>query len=277
MKAFELDQHLKSLFTVSGDTVDGILAGSPERKIEKIGTCWLPYWETLKKMSNDGINVVVCHEPLFYAHRGWNAPQNDVKTYCAEHNLNKALSEYEQQVHIKNDWIIEHKMTIIRCHDVLDNVDGFGITYAFAHLIGLKDQNLINKRDYIHVYGIKETTAVEVVKSLAEKLMPLQQGSIAFYGDLNRHVKNVGIGAGCGSDPLDMMELGADFCITITDVMRTWIHGAFANDTGLPLAVVNHGVSEEAGVKELSNYLAHELGVPVTHYPQGSGYITFWS
>lgn len=277
MKAYELDQYLKSLYPVKGETVDGILAGPSKREIKKLGTCWLPYLMTLKKMSNDGVNVVVCHEPLFYAHRGWNAPQNDVKMYCTEHNLNKALTEYELQVKKKYEWINEHNMTIIRCHDVLDNIDGFGITYAFAHTIGLEDKDLIKKRGCVHVYKVKECTAVEEVKCIADRLRPLQQGSVAFYGDLNRHVKSVGIGAGCNSDPLDMMELGADFCVTITDIMRTWIHGAYANDTGLPLAVINHGVSEESGVKELNAYLADNFSFPVIHFPQGSGYMTFWS
>jgi len=277
MNATELDRCLKSLFTVNEDTIDGILAGAPEREVTKVGTCWLPYLDTLKKMSNDGVNVVVCHEPLFYASRDWNKYPNDVKAYCEDHNLQKTLAKFQYQVTIKNKWIYEHNMTIIRSHDAIDKEDCLGITVALAHLIGLNDKKLINKKGHILVYGIKEVTAVEVVKNIAEKLMPLKQGSVSFYGNLNYHVNSIGICAGCDSNPLDIMDLGADFCVTITDAMKKCISGAFANDTGLPIAVIDQGVSEETGVMDFSNYLANKFDFPVAHFPQGSGYITFWS
>jgi len=43
------------------------------------------------------------------------------------------------------------------------------------------------------------------------------------------------------------------------------------------LLLSTKGLSEETGVMDFSNYLANKFDFPVAHFPQGSGYITFWS
>ena len=83
----------------------------------------------------------------------------------------------------------------------------------------------------------------------------------------------VGIGTGCYSDPIEFMDLAPDLFVTLDDIVRTWTQTVYARDTGHPLVVVNHGASEEAGVRLLSAHLKKAYPEhKVVHYPQGCGY-----
>jgi hypothetical protein len=99
------------------------------------------------------------------------------------------------------------------------------------------------------------------------------QPGVAFYGDPDHTVRSVGLGTGCICDPLEFMELAPDLFIGIDDTIRTWIQTTWAEDTGRPLVVVNHGASEEAGVRALSEHLRQAFpDHGVVHFPQGCGY-----
>ena len=96
---------------------------------------------------------------------------------------------------------------------------------------------------------------------------------MAFYGDKNYTVRSVGVGTGCICDPMKYMQLDPDLFIAIDDTVRTWIQTTYAEDTGKPLVVVNHGTSEEFGMKMLSEHLARAFSdMEVTHYKQGCTY-----
>ena len=69
MTAGELNAYLRSLIEVDEPSVDKVIVGDPDTPISKIGTAWMPYWQTLKEARTKGINTMVVHEPTFYAHR----------------------------------------------------------------------------------------------------------------------------------------------------------------------------------------------------------------
>ena len=66
--AVELATYLRNLCKVEGLSVDRIIVGDPNVVIQKVGTCWLPYFNILQQAYDVGVNVLVCHEPTFYAH-----------------------------------------------------------------------------------------------------------------------------------------------------------------------------------------------------------------
>ena len=71
MNARELNEYLISRCDVdlpSERLVDRIVIGDPESPVKKVGTCWQPYWETLQRAHDAGVNVMVVHEPTFYHH-----------------------------------------------------------------------------------------------------------------------------------------------------------------------------------------------------------------
>ena len=68
-------------------------------------------------------------------------------------------------------------------------------------------------------------------------------------------------------------KYGADMAVCSDDGFTYWRDGAFAIDTGFPVAIVNHPVTEEYGVKLLAERLKQQFQqVPVHHIPQNCMY-----
>ena len=162
---------------------------------------------------------------------------------------------------------------MIRCHDVPDSLPEFGIPFAWGRQLGFDNDAIIAAKRYFNVYGFAETTAGAMAERIARCVSSLGQAGVAFWGDPNRVVRSIGVGTGCYCSPIGFMDLGADMYLAIDDTVRNWIETTYSTDSGLPLAVVNHGTSEEPGVIELSRFLAKELApIEVVHIPQGCSY-----
>jgi len=70
LTASDVNKYLRSLIDVEEPSVDKIIIGDPGTRVKKIGTAWMPYWKTCKQAVREGVNVLIVHEPTFYAHRG---------------------------------------------------------------------------------------------------------------------------------------------------------------------------------------------------------------
>lgn len=274
MKAVELLEYLRTLSKVRPNTVDQIVHGDPNREIVKLGLCWMPYRDTLERAAADGVNVMVVHEAPFYVHRGWESPENDVKRKCLETGCDKALAIYEEAVASKRALLDRLGLTLVRCHDALDAAQGFGVPFAFARHLGYTEHIPTTGNPYLRLYRIPEIDALTEAKRVLARMKDLGQGAAFFYGDGARRITKVGLGTGCCCDPAELLDMGSELIISITDTARTWIHGEFARDTGRPLLVVDHGASEDCGVRELRDHLAGMLDAPCVDYPQGAGFTT---
>lgn len=264
----DLNNYLRSLHEVGENSVDRIIIGDPNAQVTKIGTCWMPYWKTLKEAVDAGVNTMVVHEPTFYKHLDLKHIDEDFNNYPEV-----GRKSYLEQIEKKKKWIEENKLAIIRCHDVLDVLPKFGIPYAFGMALGFTNEDIIRSKPYYNVYRIEPATARDVARNISSKLSKLGQSGVAFYGDENRIVKSIGLGTGCICDPISFMELEADFSIAIDDSVNTWTQTYFAEDTGNPLIIVNHGTSEENGVRMLNAHLKKAFSSKeVIHFEQGCGY-----
>ena len=121
MTASSLNAYLRGLVEVDEPSVDKIIIGDPETVVKKIGTAWMPYWSTLKEAHKRGVNTMVVHEPTFYTHRDLEETQWDWQGAPAT-----TRQLYQEQVSLKKAWILENGMVVIRCHDVLDKIKGYG-------------------------------------------------------------------------------------------------------------------------------------------------------
>ena len=266
--AGELNAYLRSLIEVNEPSVDKVIVGDPDTQISKIGTAWMPYWHTLKEAKAKGVNTMVVHEPTFYTHRDLEATVGD---YLNAPSPAKEL--YQEQVAAKKQWIEENEMVVIRCHDVLDKIGEYGIPFAFGRALGFSDSDLLRSRTYYNVYSVNPQPAIDVAKRIASILKGVGQPGVAFYGDENYPVKTVGLGTGCICDPMQFMDLDMDLAIAIDDSINTWTQTTYAEDTGRPLVVVNHGSTEEFGMKELSVQMNKALDQHETlHFKQGCSY-----
>ena len=164
-------------------------------------------------------------------------------------------------------------MAVIRCHDVLDSMPG-GVVDSLAEQLGFGAADYVASwRGYRVVRLPSPATAEDVAQRLAKAFAELGQPGVGLYGDSKRAVKTLGLGTGFGCEPWRFVELGADMALTIDDRIKTWIEGEWADDSGYPLAVINHGTSEEWGVRRLARRLKDAFPtLPVELIPQGCGY-----
>ena len=184
-----------------------------------------------------------------------------------------AKEQYIEAVEAKKRWIEDEGLVIIRCHDVLDIVKDFGIPYAFGQKLGFSNSDIIASKHYYNVYGIQTDSASNVARKIASRLKDFNQPGVAFYGDPDRPVSRVGLGTGVISNPHRYMELEPDLCISIDDTIRTWIQTTYAEDTGNPLVVINHGTTEEMGMRLLNEHLSNNIAtIDFIHFDQGCGY-----
>ena len=268
LTAGDIHKHLRSLIEVKEPSVDRIIIGDPGTSVKKIGTAWMPYWDTLKKAIEKGVNLMVVHEPTFYTHWDLDASKGDYFDAPSP-----ARENYFSQRDLKKNWIEKNGMVIIRCHDVLDKMPGWGIPYSLGQGLGFSNDQIVRSKTFYNIYSIDSQPAGEVARKISIKLKEVGQPGIAFYGDENYRVSTVGLGTGCICDPLEYSELAPDMFIGIDDTIRTWIQTTYAQDTGKPLLVINHGTSEEFGVRSLNLHLKttypdHE----VIRFPEGCSY-----
>lgn len=263
-----LHRWLRSLHEVSEPTVDRIIIGSPGTTVRGIAVVWMPTWNALRIAAEQGLNVVVAHEPTFFSHHdldGFEAAQRDLPP--------RARAALEDARDAKRRWIEDRGMAVIRCHDVLDSMPG-GVVDSLAEQLGFSAADYVASwRGYRVVRLPSAATAQDVAQWLANAFSKIGQPGVGFYGDLARVVKTLGLGTGFGCEPWRFVELGADMALTIDDRIKTWIEGEWADDSGYPLAVINHGTSEEWGVRRLAQRLKDAFpALPVELIPQGCGY-----
>jgi putative NIF3 family GTP cyclohydrolase 1 type 2 len=268
ISAAELQKFLVSLTKLKPKTVDRFIIGDPDTTIKKIGTCWMSDWKTCRKAVESGVNVLITHEPTFYTH--WDL---DEKTgdYFASAEYTKQL--YLQQVDKKKKWINDNGLIIIRNHDTMDALKDVGIPFAFGKFLGFSNSDIIASRTFFNVYRLNSQTASGFAKKVAGKLSEIGQPGVAFYGDPDRPVASVGLGTGCICDPMEFADLKPDLFIAIDDVVRTWTQTAYASDTGDPLIVINHGTSEEMGMRMLNQIIKEKFpDIDTIHFSQGCTY-----
>lgn len=260
MTARELNEALCALWPelieTKGSTVDKIIAGDPQQEVGSVAVCWMPYSETLREAAARGANTVVAHEPTFYDH--WELRQEPG---------NDRLMEAKRA---KEALIAELGLTVMRCHDVWDAVEGVGVPFEWGRFLGFGEP--VSRVRYQQVFEVKPGRAEDWARWIAGKTSQAGQGTVEFYGDPDRAVTRIGIGTGCCSEAMDLYGLGADLAVTVDDIARCWVIGEYCRDTGQPLVVVNHGVSEACAMGALAAKVQEITGGEAFEIKQGASY-----
>jgi putative NIF3 family GTP cyclohydrolase 1 type 2 len=266
LTAADVHNYLRSLCDVGEPSVDRIVIGDPGTFVKKIGTAWMGYMSICQQAVNDGVNVLIVHEPPFY--------NKDISYFEQENDLpGQTRKEYLEMVRKKARWIEEHGLVIIRSHDVMDIVPGFGMPYALGMALGFTGDDIIRRAPGYNVYRTGPAPAIGVAQHIADALKSAGQPGVGFCGDSDYMVRSVGIGAGCNSDPLSLSWLEPDMYVVVDDKIRNWIQTPFAEDSGRPLVMINHGTSEEYGMRLLQLHLADRYpSYETVHYRTGFTY-----
>ena len=255
MEVHQIRDYLLSLVAdLPEPTVDRVIYGDPGAEVTGIAVAWMPYRDTIARAQALGASLLVVHEPTFYDH--WDMEGQAAPLPAVDEK--KALLDTAA-------------LAVIRCHDVWDALPGEGIPFAWGRFLGLGEP--ARSVRYYNLYQVEPQPARTLARRVSARTASLGQPAVGFYGDGERTVRTVGLGTGCISDPFTLYDLGADLAVSVDDVVRAWIAGEWCRDTGNPLVVVNHAVSEEPGMAALAAHLARAFpGLPVWHIPQGCSY-----
>ncbi|MFC1693245.1 Nif3-like dinuclear metal center hexameric protein [Candidatus Latescibacterota bacterium] len=253
--AGEINNYLNSLgseWVDFNNTVDGFDSGNPETVVKGIAVAWTPYIWALKRALDLGCNIFVTHETPFYEHRK---------------EIEDKFYPYEA-IRKKRTFIEKSNITIIRCHDVWDQYPDIGIPMSWGKFLDLGDP--IGGSGWLYVYDGKGHPAVEIARKIASKTAELGQPGVQFMGDENRPVYRIALGCGAIT-PIDryLKELKADFTICSDDGINCRKYGTFSADTGFPIVVVNHAVTEDYGMTLMAERFKEAFpGVPVHNIRQ---------
>ncbi len=254
LTAGEVHAYLKSLdggWVPWDKTVDTFKSGSPEAEVKGIAVAWMPYSYALEKALELRCNLFVAHEPTYYNHR-----DNDADIFRFP------------SVRAKREFIEKNDLIIIRCHDVWDQYPEIGIPRGWGKLLRLGDP--IDGAGYYYVYDGKGRKSGDVARQIASYTAALGQPGVQLIGPEGKPVSRIALGTGAITPMFHFIEkLAADMAICVDDDFTYWRDGAYAIDTGFPVAIVNHPVSEEYSMKLLADHLGQKYpSVPVHHIPE---------
>jgi putative NIF3 family GTP cyclohydrolase 1 type 2 len=254
LTAGDVHAYLKSLdggWVNWEKTVDTFKAGSPEAVVKGIAVAWMSYTYALKKALDLGCNLFVTHEPTYFNHHD---NDTDIFRFPA--------------VKAKREFIEKNGLVIIRCHDVWDGYPKIGIPTGWGTLLELGEP--IEGGGYYYVYDGKGRTSGALARQIAARTAGMGQPGVQLIGPEDKPVKRIVLGTGAGTPMFHFIEkLGADMAICVDDGFTYWRDGAYAIDTGFPVAVVNHPVSEEYSMKLLAGFLSKKFPqLPVHHIPE---------
>jgi putative NIF3 family GTP cyclohydrolase 1 type 2 len=234
-------------------TVDRVIMGDPDMDISRCLVTWIPSYRALRAAVDEGLSLIIGHEPLFYDHRDSDAAKRQASAD-------------------KLRYIEENGLAIVRIHDSWDRWPEVGIPWAWAGHLGFEGRPvLIGANGYQHRYDVDPVPFEEFAKRVAARCASLGEPEVQMTGEGDDSVSRIGIGTGCGCSIAAYLDMGCDCSIVCDDGSSYWGGIQMAEDLGHHVIRVNHGTSEEPGMVTLARYINDEVeGVGADHLPHGS-------
>jgi putative NIF3 family GTP cyclohydrolase 1 type 2 len=260
MKCYKIDNYFRKHGTwINWDkTTDIVTFGSPNTEIKKIAVAWKPTFSALKEAKEKGVNLFISHESI------------------AVNTINKSMKQdvefaFESEIELF-DFLTESNMTVYRCHEFLDAVPYWGVMDTWQRKLELPGKIIAHKYPNI-ITEVKPMKIENLAKHIISKINHLGQKTVLVAGNTDKHVSRIATGTGCGHDLAGVRKLGSDISIVVDDAYNYVRIGSHMRDLDYPLIIVNHGVSEEWAVKNLSEHLQKNFPEIETIYiPQSCAY-----
>jgi putative NIF3 family GTP cyclohydrolase 1 type 2 len=259
MKCSDIHRHFQEIgpFVDWDRKTDSFKIGDPETEIKKVATVWNPTFPALREAHEKGADFVVAHESVFI--RGGAGSEEEIALPSEQEKLN---------------WLRETGLVVYRCHDLWDRFPEIGITWSWQKGLELGGEVIADRFPHL-VTEIPPLSLEILARHVLGRIRELGQTSVAVVGDLNRPVSKVATGTGVTPDPIDLWNLGADVGIMTDDYFLYCREGAHGIEREFPMIIVNHGVAEEWGIRNLSKYLAKQFpDIEVFHIEQFCPYTT---
>jgi putative NIF3 family GTP cyclohydrolase 1 type 2 len=241
-------------------TTDRFVAGDPNAEVKGIAVGWMSYNWALKQALELSCNLFITHEPTYFS------------AHDDEERIFRLLG-----VRAKRKWIEESGLTILRCHDLWDQLPDIGIPDSWARNLGF--ENPVAGEGYYRVYDVHGRTARSIALQVARRIEDLGQQAVELIGPPDVAVSRLALGTGAITPfPRVLDTYQADMAICTDDGFTYWHAGALAIDLGVPVIVVNHAVSELPGMRHLAEDLTTQFPeIPVHLIPQRCMYELVWA
>jgi putative NIF3 family GTP cyclohydrolase 1 type 2 len=221
------------------DTVDTFKAGNPDTPVTGIAVTMMATMDVLQRASAKGLNLVITHEPTFYAHLDTpeGMPEND--PVWAE----------------KRTFIEKHGMVVWRFHDHWHMRNPDGIEAGMVRSLGWeKFQNSENQ----YLFVLPETTVRKLAEEVATKL---NSPVVRVVGEPGMKVTKVGFSPGAAGFERETHALERDDVqVLLVGETREWETVEYAADAvsqgrNKALIVIGHIPSEQNGMEECTRWL----------------------
>lgn len=235
-------------------TCDRVIVGDPDIDVDRCIVTWMPNISALRHVAEQGVRLLICHEPTLWGHRDDRPAAED--------------PESGEKIAYAQD----HGIVIVRNHDCWDRWPDVGIPWAWAQYLQLGDRpQAVNDDGYQHRYDIDPVPLEAFARRVAERCADIGEPSVQVTGDASQPVSRIGIGTGCGCQIATYQQIGCDCSVVCDDGTCYWADIQRAEDVGHPVIRVNHGTSEEPGMVTMTQYINDHIdGLHAEHLPHGS-------
>lgn len=247
------------------NTVDKIIIGDENKEIHSVLVTWMIHDNTINYAIENGFDMIMTHEPTFWFHA------DELSNLVAGDETNPKIVTAKA----KAKKLLDHNLVVIRNHDVWDRFPKIGIPYAFANELGFTQKpSFIYENGYMLRYDINPIPFCDFYNYVKKACSGLGEPNIQVFGDANKLVQHIGIGTGCYCYLDLFMKQGCDVAIFCDDGQWYWRDVSWAIEANYPMVKVNHGTSEEAGMKTLATYIIENLPLKTEYYAHQQGFRT---
>jgi putative NIF3 family GTP cyclohydrolase 1 type 2 len=234
------------------ETVDTFKAGNPDTPVTGVAVTMMATIDVLQRASAKGLNLIITHEPTFYAHL--DKPEG--------------IGEDDPVWAEKRAFIEKHGLVVWRFHDHWHMRNPDGIEAGNVRTLGWEKYQTPGDQ---YLFVIPETTVKELAKQVAAKL---GSSVLRVVGDPAMKVTKVGFSPGAAGSEREMRELERDdLQVLMVGETREWETVEYAADAvseghKKALIVIGHIPSEQPGMEECSRWLQGFVkDVPVEFVP----------
>lgn len=221
-------------------TVDTVKSGEPDKPISRAGVCWYGNLATMMAAYEEGCELLVVHEPVFW-----------------EHHKDEAHWRGKEPGATKQRFLDETGLVILRAHDTWDQWPDIGIRDSWAEGLGLTKRIKESHEHRFHaMYEVAPQPLRQFAKYIAGRVQNTGEDSVQVIGNPDRIVSRPALGVGCIGPDTDMVDAGADVIIVCYDGAPYWAVRERLAEQGAAVITVEHGTSEMWGLENLCRHLA---------------------
>jgi len=234
------------------DTVDTFKAGNPDTRVTGIAVTMMATMDVLQRAAAQGLNLVITHEPTFYAHLDTPEGLDQSDPVWAE----------------KRAFIEKHGLVVWRFHDHWHERTPDGIE---AGVVKQLQWEKFQSPDNQFLFHLPNTTLRSLAAYVAEHL---QSPVVRVVGDPQMSVRVVALSPGAAGFEHEMQALTRkDVDVLLVGETREWETVEYAADAVTQgkhkaLVVIGHVPSEQPGMEECTAWLKTFVkSVPIEFIP----------